>query len=168
MHRPTGHVLSERAVKEIPAAVEELLGGKWSREELLMVNPTGDDLDAARARLAAQLLTEREKKKDKKRKKAEQSEPKAVEAVAASSSGAAADQSVSHTTAGGASAGHHDAVAKAALEAAHPSKKAKALKHMSNSATKDVYASIFTSSRPTSEKETYLCRNTSGRGFAMS
>lgn len=44
MHKPTGRVLSERALKEVPSAVEEMLGGKPAPDTLLPINPTGDDL----------------------------------------------------------------------------------------------------------------------------
>lgn len=39
--RPSGHVVSEKAFKEVPAVVEELAGRKVSELETIPVNPTG-------------------------------------------------------------------------------------------------------------------------------
>lgn len=49
--RPSGVVVSEKAVKELRPVVEELAGGKWREEELLPINPTGEALLAACVRV---------------------------------------------------------------------------------------------------------------------
>ncbi|GFH15535.1 ubiquitin-like domain-containing protein [Haematococcus lacustris] len=41
VHRPTGWVLSEKAVKEAPSVVAELLGSKPASEDWIPVNPSG-------------------------------------------------------------------------------------------------------------------------------
>ena len=46
-------------------------------------------------------------------------------------------------------------------------KKFKASDRMPTNATKSVYSSIFMSSRPNAEKESYTCRSTSARGMNM-
>jgi len=66
VHRPTGHAISERALKEAPAAVEELLGGKWAAGDLIQVNPAGDELQKVKEQLAEKMAAERQKKLAKK------------------------------------------------------------------------------------------------------
>ena len=39
--RPSGLVVSEKAVKEVPAVVEDLVGGKWAEDDVVPINPTG-------------------------------------------------------------------------------------------------------------------------------
>jgi len=67
--RPTGHTVSEKAIKDAPAVVQELFGRKWSSEELLPVNPTGEQADSLRAKAAARVAAEKEKKRSKKEAK---------------------------------------------------------------------------------------------------
>jgi hypothetical protein len=48
-------VVSERALKEVPAAVSELLGEGWSREDLLPLNPPEEEVHALKEKLLAKL-----------------------------------------------------------------------------------------------------------------
>jgi len=70
VHRRSGHVLAEKAVKEVPAVVEELVGGPWGPEDWILVNPAGEQLEEMRVKLAAKLAAERAEKEKKARKKA--------------------------------------------------------------------------------------------------
>lgn len=175
VHRPSGQVVSERALKEVPAAVQELFGSAWTAEDLITVNPSGDELDAMKEKLADKLQAEREakdKKKDKKRKKAE-ADGAADAAVATTSAAAGAPVAAPGKVAPpGAEAAAVAALAAADAAVGAPgakkAKKGTALEHLSKHATAEVYASLFSSSRPEGEKETFCCRNTSGRGWAMS
>lgn len=45
--RPSGIVVSEKALKELLPVVEEMAGGKWSEEDVLPINPTGEQLQLA-------------------------------------------------------------------------------------------------------------------------
>ena len=38
VHRRSGHVVSEKAMKEVPAVVEELIGSAWSLEDWILVS----------------------------------------------------------------------------------------------------------------------------------
>ncbi len=80
MHRRSGHVVAEKALKEVPAVVEELVGGTWGPEDWILVNPAGEQLDEMRVKLAAKLAAERDKKARKK----------AAKSAAAGTCGAAA------------------------------------------------------------------------------
>lgn len=40
--RPTGAVVSEKALKEVPTVVKELFGRAWQEEDLVHINPTGE------------------------------------------------------------------------------------------------------------------------------
>jgi len=61
-----GHVVSERALKELPSVVKEFVGGDWSTEDVLPVYPQGEDLErrqeAVMARRRADLAEKLEKK----------------------------------------------------------------------------------------------------------
>jgi hypothetical protein len=66
-HRPTGRVVSERALKEAPAAAAELFGGAAAAAgDLIPLCPAGDELLRLREALAAKLSAERAKKLAKK------------------------------------------------------------------------------------------------------
>ncbi len=45
VHRPTGTAVSEKAIKEVPAVVSELLGAEPKAEDWIPVNPTGELCD---------------------------------------------------------------------------------------------------------------------------
>jgi len=69
-HRPTGHVVSERALKEVPVAVAELIGRPYTPDEWFLINPAGEDLDRARERLAVAKLKRKDKKASKQQRAA--------------------------------------------------------------------------------------------------
>ncbi|EFJ45713.1 hypothetical protein VOLCADRAFT_63267, partial [Volvox carteri f. nagariensis] len=152
--RPSGHVVSEKALKEVPAVVEELAGKKVSELEITPVNPTGEQLEQLRARIAARLAEKAGSKKDKKRSAA------ATAAVvlpnAAVNGGADARRSGSPPLA--------DDAAAAAAGTAAVNKRLK----IPAGATKEVYASIFSSNKAgAAEKETFCCRALSARGMNL-
>ncbi|GFR53085.1 hypothetical protein Agub_g15795 [Astrephomene gubernaculifera] len=153
--RPSGHVVSEKALKEVPAVVEELVGGKLKELETIPVNPNGEQLEQLRARVAARLAEKAAAKKDKKRSAA------AAAALAAPANGTAiaSRRSASPPPANGGAAGATGAGAAAAKRLKVP-----------EGASKEVYASIFSSSRPggaAAEKETFCCRALSARGMNL-
>jgi hypothetical protein len=189
VHRPTGAVLAERALKEAPAAVEELLGGPWSADDLTVVNPAGDELQRAKEALAAKLAAERAKKLAKKLAK----KGGAAAAAAAGANGAAAvggGGDASGAARGGspgsggssgggapgagakrpaaepaaaAAAAAVPAPAAAAAAAANGKPAAKKMK-LPDGATPEVYNSIFhTAEQAAAQKETFACRAVSGR-----
>jgi hypothetical protein len=174
IHRPTGQVLSERALREAPAAVEELLAGKWTADDLIPVNPQGEELEKRQQAVAAALAAERARKKAKK---AGKDKDKAAAAVVPA--GSAVDGAGSAEPAAAAADGSAVAtvgskrpplalpagVAAAAAAAAGGVAAAKKLK-MPAGATPEVYASIFSTGKP-KMKETYCCRSASGRGLGM-
>jgi hypothetical protein len=63
--------VAERALREAPAAVEELAGGRWAADGgATPLNPAGEELEAAAARLALRRDAERAAKRTKKAAKA--------------------------------------------------------------------------------------------------
>jgi hypothetical protein len=171
IHRPTGQVLSERALREAPAAVEELLAGKWIADDLIPVNPQGEELEKRQQAVAAALAAERARKKAKK---AGKEKDKAAAEVAAA--GAAVGGAGSAEPAAAAADGNGVAAVGSkrplmapptgvAAAAAGGTAAAKRLK-MPAGATPEVYASIFSTGKP-KMKETYCCRSASGRGLGM-
>jgi hypothetical protein len=63
--------VAERALREAPAAVEELAGGRWEADGgATPLNPAGEELEAAAARLALRRDAERAAKRAKKATKA--------------------------------------------------------------------------------------------------
>eukprot|EP00198_Chlamydomonas_reinhardtii_P006336 XP_001695672.1 predicted protein [Chlamydomonas reinhardtii] len=157
--RPSGLVVSEKAVKEVPAAVEELAeaGGKKLAElESIPVNPTGEQLEQLRAKLAARAAEKAKaaaSKKDKKR------------SAAAAADEAAGAAGVAAPTAGrGASPPLEDGAGGAAAAAAAAAKRLK----IPQGASKDVYSSIFSTNKGGQpEKETFCCRALSARGMNL-
>lgn len=151
VHRPSGHVVSERALKEIPAAVEDLLGGSWQPDDMIPLNPTHDELQVLKQRLLKRMQADRDRKKAKKLK---------------NGSGAGADVAAP----GDANGTHGDAAHKRSAAGMDGStglpplaKKMKAADlKLPQGATAEVYASLFVSSKP-GVKETYMCRSVSGR-----
>lgn len=121
----------------------------------LVPSPTsGEQLDALKARLAAR-LAEKAGKKDKKRSAAAAATagPDGNGTAAAASNGGGKQRSASPP------APEEAAAARAAA--------AKRLK-VPEGATKEVYASIFSSNRPGQvEKETFCCRALSARGMNL-
>lgn len=165
IHRPSGVVLSERAVREVPAACEELLGGKWTADDLISVNIQGEELEKLQQRLVATLAAERSRKKAKK---AERHRDKAGEnghaaGVIGSDSPPGSKAVASEAAVGGVgskrpAAGPAVAAGTAAVEATVAAKKVK----VPPGGTSEVYKSIFTTGQP-KIKETYCCRSAGGR-----
>ncbi|KAG2493539.1 hypothetical protein HYH03_008353 [Edaphochlamys debaryana] len=165
--RPSGLVVSEKAVKEVPAAVEELAGRKVAECDPLPINPTGEELDRLRARLMARAAEKADKAASKKDKKRSAAAAAATAGAAAdgpaAADGAAKRRSASPTpedVAGQAAA----AVGKGSGAGAGPSKRLK----LPEGATKEVYSSLFRTSKPGEmEKETFCCRALSARGMNL-
>ncbi|GIL81825.1 hypothetical protein Vretimale_1422 [Volvox reticuliferus] len=156
--RPSGHVVSEKALKEVPAVVEELAGKKVSELETVPVNPGGEQLEQLRARVAARLAEKGALKKDKKRSAAAAAAP----AVPLNGGAAIAAATVANGNGGGGRRSASPPVDDTAAAAA-----AKRLK-IPSGATKEVYSSIFSSSKPGAvEKETFCCRALSARGMNL-
>ena len=55
-------------IAQVPAVVEDLVGGKWEAADLLPVNPSGDELQTMRENLLLKRAAERAAKKEKKGK----------------------------------------------------------------------------------------------------
>lgn len=172
IHRPSGRVLSERALREVPVAAEETLGCKWSPADLIPVNPRSEALEARQEALAAALAAERQRKAAKKA--AKRADKDAAGAGAVNGSGSNGSGSGGDVQGGSASAVAAVAVgskrglppaeplqpapAAVAGAAAAPGAAAAAKKlKLPAGATPSVYASIFSSGEP-KVKETYLCR----------
>lgn len=153
IHKPTGVVLSERALREVPAAAEELLGGKWAPEDLLPINPQGEELEKRKEAVAAAMAAERARKAAKKAEKA---------ASKAAAAGAAVDGAAAQAVAGS-KRGLPPAAPSAAANGSSNGSLAKKLK-LPAGATPAVYASIFSTGKP-QHKETYLARSCTGRGL---
>ncbi|KAG2454878.1 hypothetical protein HYH02_000709 [Chlamydomonas schloesseri] len=159
--RPSGLVVSEKAIKEVPAAVEELAeaGGKKLAElESIPVNPTGEQLEQLRAKLATRAAEKAEKVASKKDKKRSAAAAAAAEGVGASTGAAGAP-------AAGRGVSPPLEEATAAERAAAAAKRLK----IPQGASKEVYASIFSTSKPGGqpEKETFCCRALSARGMNL-
>ncbi|KXZ45541.1 hypothetical protein GPECTOR_53g127 [Gonium pectorale] len=151
--KPSGVVVSEKAIKEVPAVVEELAGGKLAELETIPINPTGEQLEQLRGRVAARLAEKAASRKDKKRS-----------AAVANGTGAAAGSSVAAAANGNGARRSASPPVEDGGAAAAAAKKLK----IPAGATKDVYASIFSSSNPgAAEKETFCCRALSARGMNL-
>ena len=49
--RKTGHVMSQKGLKEFPEVVEELVGSKWEDEDLIMINGKQEEVDILKERM---------------------------------------------------------------------------------------------------------------------
>lgn len=147
--RPSGLVVSEKALKEVPAVVEDMIGGKWNEDDVIPINPTGEALEQQRAKLGAKLVAERDKKKAKKAAKS------GTDAAGAAAVNGAQKRSASPEAA---APGGATAAAKRAK---------KSLELAPAGATKEVFASIFTSSSKQDAKETFCCRSLGARGVNL-
>ena len=128
---PSGVVVSERALKSAPAAVEELLGGApLSSQQRVPIYGTAEEVDALRAALAAKAAASNSGKGSKR---------KAEAAAAPAEAPAPAHPAPVKRLGGG--------VAPAAPAGA----------------TKEVWASLFTSSGAAPKTETFGARNVSAR-----
>lgn len=165
--RPSGLVVSEKALKEVPAAVQELVGEKWADDDLVPINPTGEVLEAQQAKAAAKLAAERDKRKAKKAAKADADGAQAAGTRPGAGDAQLRKRSASPPPVAGAEA------AAAAVHNAKRSKgaKAAAVGHMPAGSTKEVFASLFTSSSKMqgleSAAETFCCRALGARGLNL-
>ena len=140
---PSGHVVSQRAVKEAKECVEELVGGKGQIAELLPINGTDEEVKALREKVEAARRRKLQKKLEKKRKK----EQKEKQTKATERTIPAASESKEKRSREG------------------EDEKEDELKR-----PRSVYESLFTSSQKDGEassKETFLCRSTSARGMSL-
>lgn len=175
--RPVGALLSASAslcaqartllvcATQVPKVVEEMVGGPWQPEDLLPVNPTGDELQAMREALLLKRTAERAAKKEKKKDKAaaaanggstvEAVVPAAENGKAAAGGKRSAENGVG---AGGAAAaaalnGGDDAAAAAAT-----AKRFKAAELKPKGADEKVWSSIFTSKSGKQGGNDYMIR----------
>jgi hypothetical protein len=65
-----GYVVSERAVKELPLVVKEIVGGDWTSEDVLPVYPQGEELEKRQEVVTARREAELAEKLEKKAAKA--------------------------------------------------------------------------------------------------
>lgn len=99
------------AASQVPAVVEEMVGGKWEASDLLPVNPSGEELQQMREALLLKRTAERAAKKEKKKDKA---------AAAAAAVGGGSGEAAEVAAAGGKRAAENgDAAAAAAKNGAN-------------------------------------------------
>jgi Rtf2 RING-finger len=65
-----GYVVSERAIKELPLVVKEIVGGDWTVENVLPVYPQGEELEKRQEMVTARREAELAEKLEKKTAKA--------------------------------------------------------------------------------------------------
>lgn len=126
-----GVVVSERALKELPEVVKEVAGGEWAAEDVLPLNPVGEELEALKEAAVARREAERAEKKAKKAAKAGNGGTKRQAAAVASGAGAQSGDGPGSGIDGG----------------VPPQKKSKAAELMPANATPEVWNSLFTSSK---------------------
>lgn len=173
IHRPSGTVLSDRALREVPVAAEELLGGRWAADDIIPVNPQGGELEKRKEAVAAVLAAERARKAAKKAEKAASKASKAAAGVAGGGGEAGGAAAVAVAAGAGskrglppmgpAAPGAAPGAAAAAANGGVGGPANKKLK-LPPGATAEVYASIFSSKQP-KMAETFCCRSASGRGL---
>jgi hypothetical protein len=194
--RKSGLVVSEKALKMARAAVEEMAGGPWQPEDVLPINGTAEQIEEFRGAMLAKRAAAKAKKLNGKNGKSHtktavdavpsssggpadagvtEAEQLQVAANAAearrnvTSATAAADLLAAVAAAGAKRAATDEGAVNGCdvLQQSHGAKRYKASERLPQGASKDVYASIFLSSRKQEEKETYLCRATSARGMHL-
>ena len=175
---------------QIPQAVEEHVGQKWSAADIIPLNGTVEEVEQLREGMFARRAALKARKKDKKAAKVTVTGP-SEEDVSLIASNAAREQSQVTSAAQAADLAAAVAAQVQARLASngkagskrHPAgddtlaprteqekaliKKYKASDRVPANASKGVYSSIFTSSRNGGEKESYTCRSTSARGMNM-
>ncbi|MEW5299104.1 MAG: hypothetical protein WDW36_002150 [Sanguina aurantia] len=177
--RPTGAVVSEKALKEVPTVVKELFGRAWQEEDLVHINPTGEALERLQVRVAVRMATESEKKKGRKAKSASAAGPPSGEESAAAAVGPVPGVDINGGQRGAKRASEPAGVAangkgvvgkKVKPSHGAPAAAAAAGRAIDKNqgpvgSTKAIYASLFTStnkSQPT-DRETFCCRSMSSR-----
>jgi len=147
--RPSGVVVSEKAIREAKESCEEMNDGVSLKDAppFIPINPTGEVLEAMKEQLEKENLMKKEKKDAKKKKKKK------------SSGEGDNDVEEDSTNNNNKRKNGFDDVSG---EQAKKSFKATDPKHMPKGATASVYASLFTSStKPEDQrKETFLARST--------
>ena len=153
--RPSGVVVSEKAIREAKESCEEMNDGVSLKDapSFIPINPTGEVLEAMKEQLEKENLMKKEKKEKKntkkKKKKSEGNDEK---------DDAEEDSTNKNKNKNKRKNGFDDMNA----EQAKKSFKATDPKHMPKGATASVYASLFTSSTKPEDrrKETFLARST--------
>ncbi|XXG58901.1 hypothetical protein AAC387_Pa04g1089 [Persea americana] len=159
--RGCGHVVSAKALKEVKSAECLVCHRRFSEEDKIVINGTPEEVAAMRERMEE----ERMKLKEKKEKKARNG---VVEGVCLGNAKRGLDEKGESLLPppgvngavnlnDGKNSKMVDGVKGANLNAS--AKRFKAVDLAPAKATKEVYASIFTSSRKSDFKETYSCRS---------
>eukprot|EP00199_Chlamydomonas_sp_CCMP681_P002067 CAMPEP_0119102696 /NCGR_PEP_ID=MMETSP1180-20130426/1349_1 /TAXON_ID=3052 ORGANISM="Chlamydomonas cf sp, Strain CCMP681" /NCGR_SAMPLE_ID=MMETSP1180 /ASSEMBLY_ACC=CAM_ASM_000741 /LENGTH=400 /DNA_ID=CAMNT_0007087023 /DNA_START=70 /DNA_END=1272 /DNA_ORIENTATION=- len=183
VHRPTGRVISEKGIKELPSVVQELLGGAPSADDWIPVNPTDEQQEQLKVKQAALMAAEREKKAKKSAAKLA-----AAHATIAAAAAASAGAGPAHSGHTGGDVSNGKDQEEGALVAAGSKKRSSPSSTTGNAPPAaalarvvgmpppvkkvkgSTYASLFTSSLkagPGGDKETYCCRSVSQRGLHM-
>lgn len=187
--RNTGDVVSERAIKQVPVAVEEHVGQTWAAEDVLPLNGTIEEVEQLREAMLAKRAAIKAKKKDKKASKVlptglseadrlalahnaakEKSQITSASQAADLAAAVAAEVQSRLASSGAGSkrlADDEDSAAPMSEQEKALIKKFKASDRVPANASKSVYSSIFMSSRKGGDKESYTCRSTSARGMNM-
>ncbi|KAL0039417.1 hypothetical protein WJX79_007290 [Trebouxia sp. C0005] len=187
--RNTGDVVSERAIKQVPVAVEEHVGQTWAAEDVLPLNGTVEEVEQLREAMLAKRAAIKAKKKDKKASKVlptglseadrlvlahnaakEKSQITSASQAADLAAAVAAEVQSRLASSGAGSkrlADDEDSAAPMSEQEKALIKKFKASDKVPANASKTVYSSIFMSSRKGGDKESYTCRSTSARGMNM-
>jgi hypothetical protein len=147
--RPSGVVVSEKAIREAKESCEEMNDGVSLKDAppFIPINPTGEVLEAMKEQLEKENLMKKEKKDAKKKKKKKSSDE--------------GDNDVGEDSTNNNNK-RKNGFDDVSGEQAKKSFKATDPKHMPKGATASVYASLFTSStKPEDQrKETFLARST--------
>lgn len=168
---------------QVPQAVEEHVGQTWSSIDLMPINGTVEEVDQLREAMLTKRAAVKAKKHSQKANKVvasglsrEDKQLVADSAVKEESRLTSASQAADLAAAVaaqvqaqlGKKGGKRDLKDNPMSEQEQALvKKFKATDRVPTHATKSVYSSIFMSSRPKAEKESYTCRSTSARGMNM-
>jgi len=150
--RPSGVVVSEKAIREAKESCEEMNDGVSLKDAppFIPINPTGDVLEAMKEQLEKENLMKKEKKEKKNAKKKKNNKADNV-----------GDNDVEEDSTNNNNK-RKNGCDDVSAEQAKKSFKATDPKHMPQGATASVYSSLFTSStKPEDQrKETFLARST--------
>ncbi|XP_042488581.1 replication termination factor 2 [Macadamia integrifolia] len=164
--RSCGHVLSAKALKEVNSSACLVCHKEFSESDKIVINGSPEEVSELRERMEEEKakLREKEKKQKKKLKNGEVTGSDGVCLEPSRLSGkkhGVDDQTVEKASAkieGNGKIANGVVVAAKGTNNA-PVKRFKAADMAPPNATKEVYASIFTSSRKSTFKETYSCRS---------
>ena len=173
----------------MPQAVEEHVGQRWTAEDVLPLNGTVEEVEQLREAMLAKRAALKSKKDKKAAKIAasglsnadkllvasnaakERSRVTSASQAADLAAAVAAEVQLRLASSGAGSKrqadGADDAAAPMSEQEPALVKKFKASDRVPANATKNVYSSIFMSSRKGGDKESYTCRSTSARGMNM-